>query len=154
MARKKKVVQEEKWTLEQHKAFITELNRQVDKQPTLQQLEMYFSESVFLLDEVPTENKLSLWLSGYAKKWCLHYIQTSNDKEVLKHCNDLYWRILRFEAPRLFDSYLIYLERNRPANERFYLPRRRQLMKLGLIQALQDMEDNKYDTLAISVGPG
>lgn len=67
---------------------------------------------------------------------------------------DLYWQALKFEAPYLFDSYLLYLERKRIERDRFYSPKHKQLNKLGLIQALQDMEDDKTDILSISMPPG
>lgn len=69
--------------------------------------------------------------------------------------NELYWNALLFLAQnRDLDSLLIYLERNRDAEDRFYLPRRKQLRKLGLIQALQDLIDDKIDILSISCPPG
>lgn len=67
---------------------------------------------------------------------------------------DLYWQALLFEAPHLFDSYLLYLEKNREEKDKFYSPKRRQLNKHGLIQALQDLEDDKIDILSISMPPG
>lgn len=54
-------------------------------------------------------------------------------------------------APRDFDSYLIYLEWNRRAEERFYLPRRKQLR--GNVEALQDLADDKLDELFLSMPP-
>lgn len=68
--------------------------------------------------------------------------------------NDLYWKTLLFEAPHKFDSYLLYLERNREKRDKFYLPKRKQLNKHGLIQAMQDLEDDKLDILSISMPPG
>lgn len=67
---------------------------------------------------------------------------------------ELYWQALKFEAPHLFDSYLLYLERKRLDQDRFYSPKRKQLNKHGLIQALQDLEDDKLDILSISMPPG
>lgn len=68
---------------------------------------------------------------------------------------DLYWNVVLFLAQnRDLDSYLIYLEKGRDAEDRFYLPRRKQLRKLGLIQALQDLIDDKIDILSISCPPG
>ena len=67
---------------------------------------------------------------------------------------DLYWQAVKFEAPHLFDSYLLYLERKRLEQDRFYSPKRKQLNKHGLIQSLQDMEDDKLDILSISMPPG
>lgn len=68
--------------------------------------------------------------------------------------NDLYWQAMLFEAPYLFDSYLLYLERKRERKEKFYAPKRVQLNKHGLIQAMQDLEDDKLDILSISMPPG
>ena len=60
-----------------------------------------------------------------------------------------------FEAQnQKLDSYLIYLEKNRPYKDKFYEPKREQLLKLGIIQALQDMLDDKLDILSISMPPG
>lgn len=68
--------------------------------------------------------------------------------------NDLYWQAMLFEAPYRFDSYLLYLERKRERKEKFYAPKRVQLNKHGLIQAMQDLEDDKLDILSISMPPG
>lgn len=67
---------------------------------------------------------------------------------------DLYYKSLLLLAPYDFDSYCIYLEKNREPKERFYLPRRKQLRDLGLIQALQELEDDELDILSISMPPG
>lgn len=67
---------------------------------------------------------------------------------------DLYWEILKLEAPYLFHSYLLYLEKNREEREKFYAPKMEQLNKHGLIQAMQDLEDDKLDILSISMPPG
>lgn len=67
---------------------------------------------------------------------------------------DKFYQILKLEAPYLFDSYLLYLEKNRERSERFYSPKMKQLNKHGLIQAMQDLEDDKLDILSISMPPG
>lgn len=67
---------------------------------------------------------------------------------------DIYDKVLLWEAPMLFDSYMLYLEKDREEKERFYLPKKKQLSKIGVIQALQDLEDDKLDMLAISLPPG
>lgn len=65
-----------------------------------------------------------------------------------------YYDILKLEAPHLFDSYLLYLEKNRQEQDKFYFPKMKQLKKHGLIQAMQDLEDDKLDILSISMPPG
>ena len=67
---------------------------------------------------------------------------------------DKWYEILKLEAPHKFESYLLYLEKKREISERFYSPKRKQLNKHGLIQAMQDLEDDKLDILSISMPPG
>ena len=64
---------------------------------------------------------------------------------------DLYWKIIFFLAPYDFDSYLLYMEKDR-VSQKFYLPRRKQLKIL--VDALQDLEDGVIDLLCISLPPG
>lgn len=65
-----------------------------------------------------------------------------------------YYQILKSEAPYLFHSYLLYLEKNREEADKFYFPKMKQLNKHGLIKAMQDLEDDKLDILSISMPPG
>lgn len=65
--------------------------------------------------------------------------------------NDLYWRAILFEAPNIFESFLLYMERNRKPKKRFYFPRRRTLKIV--VDDLQDLEDGKLDFLGISLPP-
>lgn len=65
-----------------------------------------------------------------------------------------YYEVLKCEAPHLFHSYLLYLEKDREEEARFYLPKMEQLNKHGLIQAMQDVEDGVYNRVCISMPPG
>lgn len=67
---------------------------------------------------------------------------------------DRYYDLHLLEAPHKLHSYLIYLEKDREEKERFYLPKMAQLNKHGLVQAMQDLEDDKLDILTISMPPG
>ena len=95
--------------------------------------------------------KWALKVTGYVKNCC--NVAISNDIEVLQ-MDALYWKTLKLEAPHWFDSYLLYLERKRERKDKFYEPKRKQLNKHGLIQALQDLEDDELDILSISMPPG
>ena len=64
----------------------------------------------------------------------------------------LYKKTLLMAAPVDFDSYCQYLEWNRAADKRFYLPRRKQLKPVAM--ALQELAEGKLDVLAISMPPG
>lgn len=103
-----------------------------------------------LLKENPEEREYCFKWTQYVKEaaQALH-IQTTD--EIY---GNLYWETMRFEAPYLFESYLLYLEKNREESEKFYAPKMKQLKKHGLIQALQDLEDDKLDILSISMPPG
>lgn len=65
---------------------------------------------------------------------------------------NLYYDCHLFDAPYVFDSFCIYLERDRLPEKKFYMPRRKQL--LPLTEALQDLEDGKLYILGISMPPG
>jgi len=68
---------------------------------------------------------------------------------------ELYWQAMLFLAQnRDLDSYLIYLERYRLPEDRFYLPRRKRFMQLGVIDALQRLIDDEIDILTLSFPPG
>lgn len=68
---------------------------------------------------------------------------------------DKYYDVLKIEAQNMcVDSGFMYLEKKREPKERFYMPRRKQFLKIGLIEALQGMIDDKCDILCISLIPG
>jgi hypothetical protein len=68
---------------------------------------------------------------------------------------DKYYGILLLEAQnKVVDSAFQYLEKKREPKERFYMPRRKQFLKIGLTQALQGMIDDRYDILCVSLVPG
>lgn len=77
-----------------------------------------------------------------------------NQNKVSYEILDNYYQVLLVEAPYLFDSYLLYLEKDREEKEKFYFPKMFQLRKLGIIQAMQDLEDDVLDYLSISMPPG
>lgn len=69
--------------------------------------------------------------------------------------DELYWRLLLLEAQnKRIDSYLLYLEKNRDADKRFYEPRREQFLRFGIPQGMQDLVDDNIDLLTISMAPG
>lgn len=68
---------------------------------------------------------------------------------------DTFYSVLKTEAQHGdLESYLMCLEKKREPKDRFYMPKRKQLRKIGLIQGLQDMIDDKADILCISMPPG
>ena len=65
---------------------------------------------------------------------------------------DLYYKTHLFDAPHFFDSFCIYIEKDRAPEKQFYLPRRKQL--LPCVDALQDLENGEIELLGISEPPG
>lgn len=66
-----------------------------------------------------------------------------------------FYSVLLIEAQnKVVDSFFRYIEHKREPKERFYMPRRKQFLKIGLVDALQGMIDDKYDILCISLIPG
>ena len=66
--------------------------------------------------------------------------------------NDLYYKTHLFDASTEFDSYMIYMEKNRDIKKQFYVPRRKQL--LPLVRSMQYLSDRKLKLLAASLPPG
>lgn len=92
----------------------------------------------------------ALKVSNYAKQMAEYNAHITGSGAF----DELYWRFLLFEAPHIFESYLLYLEKNRIESNKFYEPKKEQLNKYGLIQAMQDLEDDKLRILSISMPPG
>lgn len=85
------------------------------------------------------------------KKYC---VQMMGDAALAEEAENIFESTLLLEAPHLFESYLLYLEKDREDSEKFYEPKIKQFKKFGIIQALQDLEDDKLDFLTISMPPG
>lgn len=124
-------------------------------------------EFIELLSQVPEE-----------KRWCKEYVQGKymlmcshesdgdeekacevakeiinnidldvTDDDIIRTCYDVMARNGDFEA------FMIAMEWNRPMSKKFYLPRARLLKKHGLIDALQGLQDDKYDLVVLNMPP-
>jgi len=91
-----------------------------------------------------------LGITRRLKPWIMDcHISTGDDK-----FGALLDRVFLYEAPYLFSSYMLYLEKDRNPEDRFYEPRMRAFNKMGIIKAMQDLEDDKLKLLSISLCPG
>ena len=70
---------------------------------------------------------------------------------LTQELNDLYWKALLFEAPYLFESFLLYMEKNRSPKKKFYQPRKNTLSLV--VQDLQDLEDGIIEFYGLSLPP-
>lgn len=75
-------------------------------------------------------------------------------KTTYELINKKYEALLLEAQNKIVDSYFQYIEKKREPKDRFYMPRRKQLIKIGLVDALQGMIDDKYDILCVSLVPG
>ncbi len=63
----------------------------------------------------------------------------------------VYEKALKYAADRVFEAFLIFNELDRPASERFYQPRMKQLKPI--VDALQEIADGELEELFISQPP-
>lgn len=87
-------------------------------------------------------------VTAYIKQ-CCEYSMRMN-REILQ-MDALWWETMKVEAPYLFESFLLYMEKNRRPEKRFYEPRKRTLHIV--VQDLQDLEDGLLKFLGISLPP-
>lgn len=72
--------------------------------------------------------------------------------EQVRLIYNLHRRVCLAAAPYDFDCYLLYVEWNREPDKKFYPPRRKVLKQV--VDALQELADDKLDLLAVSMPPG
>ena len=134
-----------------HRTIINGLKRQLESPPSYESLSYLLAELQYAMDDNPeitlAGRDFIMAYSGYIKKWAVNRYSVTGDRQWDK----LYWDTLKFEAPYLFDSFLIYMERKRRAKKKFYIPRRKNLKVV--VNDLQDLEDRKIDFLGISLPP-
>ena len=113
--------------------------------------------------DVPYGMKCTHRLKGLIDRLCMEKTGgTIWDLEKYAYENKTEYDIInRYYEPTLLEaqnkqveSYFQYLEKNRDPKDRFYMPKRKQFLKIGLTQALQGMIDDEYDILCISMPPG
>lgn len=74
------------------------------------------------------------------------------DTGFLQKIFELHKKVLLAAAPYHFESYILYIEWNREPDRKFYPPRRKVLSQV--VDALQELADDKLDLLAVSLPPG
>ena len=101
-----------------------------------------------------TENELGVttlcWMSAQLEA-VIPVIARIDAKGVGQYFS-LHRKVLLAAAPYDLDSYMQFVEWDREPKKKFYMPRRKQLRPV--VQAIQDLADDKLDLAAISLPPG
>lgn len=109
------------------------------------QLLVDMNENISFQD--PEIRKYAMKISKYTHDMAAYVTGTTGDSKT----EELYWRFLKLEAPYLFESFIYYMEKNRPIERQFYKPREKTLHVLT--EELQALDDGKYKFLGISLPP-
>lgn len=148
--------------LRQHKERVENIQRQIIMQPTYSQLNTLCGGArLILLDAnefIPNRDFKNLdayrrygdHVNSYVRWYCNRNRKVEGDE-----WDKLYWQTyLNGARARIFNDYLLFLERKRDPRSMFYKPKIKQFEKFKLIEAYQGMLDDRYDRLCISLPPG
>lgn len=148
--------------LKQHKERVENIQRQIIMQPTYSQLSTLCGGArLILLDAnefIPNRDFKNLdayrgygdHVNSYVRWYCNRNRKVEGDE-----WDKLYWQTyLNGARARIFNDYLLFLERKRDPRSMFYKPKIKQFEKFKLIEAYQGMLDDRYDRLCISLPPG
>ena len=94
------------------------------------------------------KNETRKHIIGFRKHMQTLALSGNNTQEYM----ELFWESYKLTARDSFDDFCMYIEKNRPPKSRFYIHRRKQLKPI--VNALQDLEDDKLDLLTVSLPPG
>lgn len=89
---------------------------------------------------------------AYIKQFRAALSTLAQGKSGAREYMPLLRRAYLLTARECFDDFCIFLEWDRPLKNRFYQPRRKQL--LPVVNALQALADDKLDLLCVSMPPG
>ena len=98
--------------------------------------------------DIPLATKYLMLLSDE----CERAIASGLMDDAIKELFALHKKVLLAGAEHSFHLFLLYIEWGREPSKKFYPPRRKVLKQV--VDALQDLEDDKLDLLAISLPPG
>ena len=98
--------------------------------------------------DIPLATRYLMLLSDECERVIADGSMDSDIKELFA----LHKKVLLAGAEHSFHLFLLYIEWNREPEKKFYPPRRKVLKQV--VDALQELEDDKLDLLAISLPPG
>lgn len=107
--------------------------------------ESYESLEESIQAEDKTDLKYLLNITKFIRAQAIYCLADTGNREF----EELYWKATLFEAPHRFESFMLYMEKDRPAKERFYKPREKVLKQVA--DAIQDLADDELDELFINM---
>lgn len=129
-----------------------EIGRKIKKEPYEYQAyeDYYYLLREWSKHEFRVALRGMVWLGEELRKVVPMSLQVK--LETARKLMMLHKRVLLTAAKYDFDCYLQYVEWNREPSKKFYMPRRERLK--CIVDAMQALEDDKLDLLAISLPPG
>lgn len=105
-------------------------------------------------EAVKDEENACKWAREITDKLSHNEIKYPDNKETRKKVNDMWVHSYDTLARSGdFEAFCIAMEWNRPVHQQFYLPRAKLLKKHGVVQAIQDLIDDKLDLLVLNMPP-
>ena len=135
-----------------YKILTSRIAGKIQKDPFERQAyeDFYLVNREILKTDVPFAVERLKWLSDKLGEVIPQLVRS--DLEAAKGLMGLHRRVLQTAAPYDFDCYLLFAEWLREPRKKFYVPRRAVLKRL--VDAMQDLADDKLDILGISMPPG
>ena len=134
------------FTLQDYKNSIATINNDIRTNGvSVRALHNMLSLCGSLESEIPNEIEYALQICAYVKKQAQISHITTTDEQYGK----MYWKAVLFETPYYFESFIEYMEKNRPYEKKFYAPRRKTLHVVA--EDLQDLEDGKIKFYGLSM---
>lgn len=131
--------------LEEYKSDMRKLKTLLERGVDYRTVAAILAQSQYILKDYPEERKYCFAYSKAVKDIALRQYA-----ETLKpEWDELYWSVLLWEAPELFESYILYMERNRPFDKKFYAPRQDTLHIVA--KDLQDLEERVIEFYGLSM---
>ena len=132
------------------KALLEKISAEIKKTPG--GMKAYEDLYYICLEAKKSDIDLGVWYLKLLSDYIEEQIPAAKTDKDLRFLFNLHKKVLLAAAPFDFESYLLYVEWNREPAKKFYVPRREVLRPI--VQAMQDMVDDKIDLLTISMPPG
>lgn len=131
------------------KLLLEKISEKMKKDPSMEVFkDMYSICCETMKTDIPLGVEYLVELSGECEK----AIWDKRFEDKIVELYSFHKKVLLKAAPHHFESFLLYIEWNREPAKKFYPPRRKVLKQV--VDALQELEDDKLDLLAISLPPG